>query len=223
VIGNAAIFNFSRHRDRQTFMNANNIPADVDALFRLLDERSVFYVLVGGVAMLAHVRGRNTDDIDLVLSTSDQAKLAPEVSIVERESFFAVGRFRDSLRIDFLATDNPFFLLVAREYSDARRIAFLGEGRHVRCATPEGLLLLKLYALPSLYRQYDFERVAAYESDIGKLLIAFPEIDTEKLLGVLSEHGLPPSDVAELRKVLTDVRARFNRFSTPEGPPDPEQ
>ncbi|HEY0793981.1 MAG TPA: hypothetical protein VGD78_23170 [Chthoniobacterales bacterium] len=195
-------------------MDAANVPLEVEAFFRLLDERAVRYLLVGGVAMLAHVRGRNTEDIDLVLSLPDQDRLAPEVSITERKGFFAVGRFRKSLRVDFLGTENPLFAQVAREYGEVRTFEFLEGNRRVPCATPEGLALLKLYALPSLYRQYDFERTSAYESDLGRLLAAFPHMNTEALLRVLSDHGLMASDVEELRKVIVEVRPKIGRFGT---------
>lgn len=43
--------------------------------------------------------------------------------------------------------------------------------RSIRCATIEGLIILKLYALPSLYRQGNFDRLSLYENDIPQLLI----------------------------------------------------
>jgi hypothetical protein len=42
--------------------------------------------------------------------------------------------------------------------------------RDIPCATVAGLLLLKLYALPSLYRQGSFARVGLYENDIATLM-----------------------------------------------------
>lgn len=41
------------------------------ALFDLLDSRDVDYVLVGGLAVLHYLPGRNTRDIDLILAPSD--------------------------------------------------------------------------------------------------------------------------------------------------------
>ena len=111
VLAHAAAFNFSRFRTTQEFMDAANLPLEVEAFFRLLDERAVPYLLVGGVAMLAHVRGRNTEDIDFVVSTPDQDRLAPEVSIIERKGFFTVGRFRENLRVEFRGAENPLLHL----------------------------------------------------------------------------------------------------------------
>ena len=73
------------------------------------------------------------------------------------------------------------------------------------CATPEGLILLKLYALPSLYRQSELRRANLYEADLAALLLAahptmeplFQELGTKPclhpLLAVLSEVRLVAS------------------------------
>ena len=39
----------------------------VERLFDVLTERKISYLLVGGVALLSYVEGRNTQDIDLIL------------------------------------------------------------------------------------------------------------------------------------------------------------
>ena len=50
--------------------SANLLPTDRDVveLFTLLRERETPYLLVGGIAMLRYVEGRNTEDIDLLMS-----------------------------------------------------------------------------------------------------------------------------------------------------------
>ncbi len=78
------------------------------------------------------------------------------------------------------------------------------------CATREGLLLLKLYALPSLYRQGNLARAALYETDI-LMLRQDAMVDEEKLLAVLSVH-LAPHDIDELRRILLEQRER-RRFT----------
>ncbi len=206
VLRNAAVFNFARRWDRKAFMDSDNLPAEVEAFFQPIEERAVPYLLVGGVALLAHVRGRNTEDLDLVLSMPDQRRLPPEVTIVDRAGFFATGRFRQNLRIDFLATEDPLFASVTRDDAEERTLEFLEGGRRVPCATPEGLVLFKLYALPLLYRQCRFERTTTYESDLAKLLAAFPQMNTDGLLAVLARHGVSASDGDALRKLLMDVR-----------------
>lgn len=48
----------------------NILPSDrnVVELFALLGERRIPYLLVGGIAMLRYIEGRNTEDIDLRMS-----------------------------------------------------------------------------------------------------------------------------------------------------------
>ncbi len=195
-------------------MNAAHIPGEVEALFQLLDERAVAYLLGGGVAMLAHVRGRDTEDVDLVISLSDQNRLAPKIQILERESFFARARFRQ-LQVGFLEAGHALFALVAKGYAVEQQFDFIATRRPIRSATPAGLMILKLYALPSLYRQGQIERAKIYEADIGQLLAAFPEIDLEELFGLLLHHGMLESDVAELRKVVAEQQPRPDRFGQP--------
>jgi hypothetical protein len=211
VLQNAAVFNFSRRRTNESFMNSADIPAEVEALFDLLEARAVEYLLVGGVAMLAHVRGRNTEDVDLIVSLADQHRLQPLVRVEERDSFFARAFF-GQVRVDFLQADHPLFAHVVREYSEERRFDFLRAPRTIRCATPPGLIARKLYALPSLYRQGQIDRAKIYEGDIGRLLAAFPDIDVEESLALLLSHGMLRSDVEELRRVIVEQRPRPDRF-----------
>lgn len=165
--------------------------------------------------MLTHVHGRNTEDVNLVLSVPDQKRLAPEVRILEREEIAATGRL-GGLRVDFLAAEIPLFAHVTTHHAEGRRLELPGGPRELRCATPEGLMLLKLFALPSLYRQGRMDRVRLYEADLGGLLFLFPALDPAGLLAQLRPHLLP-SDVDELRKVLDDLRPRPGRFGPSTG------
>lgn len=47
----------------------------VEALFDELEATGIDYVLVGGVALLSYVEGRNTQDIALIVSPDDLGKL----------------------------------------------------------------------------------------------------------------------------------------------------
>ena len=49
-----------------------------EMLFDTLTQRKINYLLVGGVALLSYVEGRNTQDIDLILARSDLEAL-PEI------------------------------------------------------------------------------------------------------------------------------------------------
>jgi hypothetical protein len=74
----------------------------------------------------------------------------------------------------------------------------------------EGLLLLKLYALPSLYRQGNFARVGLYENDIAMLMHDY-QPDLGPLFEELEPH-LSASDIATLRDIVADIRHRIERF-----------
>ncbi len=202
VLRNALAFDFKQ--PSEAMMNADSLLVQVERLFNLLDERRVDYVLVGGVALLTYVEGRNTQDIDLIMALPSLAKL-PEISISTQDMYFARGQFGE-LQIDFLLTKNPLFDKVAKKYSTEKQ--FLD--RQIRCATVEGLLLLKLYALPSLYRQGSFERVGVYENDAATLMYAY-QPDMKKLLDELGKH-LNETDLAEVRNIQSEIEGRIKRF-----------
>lgn len=177
-----------------------------DRLFDLLEERSIDYVLVGGMAMLQYVEGRNTRDVDLILAPDALARL-PEIAISTQDADFARGDF-DGVQIDILKTANTVFEFVRSKLTATLSIA----GRLTRCATPQGLLTLKLYALPSLYRQGDTARAAVYEADIAYLL-GTDEVDAEAALAFLAREMLA-TDISALRSTLSDIPARGHAFQS---------
>lgn len=75
-------------------------------------------------------------------------------------------------------------------------------------------MLLKLYALPSLYRQDNFARVGLYENDVATLLfyhrpnMAVVEQELTKFVS--------PSDLAAIRETLTEIAKRIARFQQSE-------
>jgi len=76
-------------------------------------------------------------------------------------------------------------------------------------ATPEGIVLLKLFALPPLYRQGKTQSAALYECDIRQLLMHQP-LETEHLLTQLPST-MPHSDLNALRQILTDIQQHINQ------------
>ncbi len=128
-------------------METDSLMQSVQDFFSILEQRSIGYVLVGGIALLHYVEGRNTVDLDLLMEVSSLEKL-PELSISSRDSDFVRAKYGE-LQIDILLTQNPLFKKVYDSLSATQQ--FLD--RNIPLATVEGLLLLKLYALPSLYRQ----------------------------------------------------------------------
>lgn len=187
-----------------------NIYRDVPRLFDLLDERGVDYVLVGGIAMLAYVEGRNTQDIDLIVDPDDLAKL-PEIRIEDRNQDFARGWFGD-LRVDFLFTTGKLFNAIRRRFVTSKQFV----NRKVPCATVDGLLLMKLFALPDKYRRAHFDKVRQYEKDVADLVAAF-DPKMSPLFDELAKHMLP-SDVEEIRRIVADIEDRIARQSQRFGP-----
>lgn len=185
-------------------MNSDQLIETVARFFSLIRERQIEYVLVGGIALLQYVEGRNTEDIDLIMAVSSLERL-PELVVETRDDDFARGKFGD-LRVDALLTSNPLFDNVRKRYATTRRFV----ERDIPCATVEGLILLKLYALPSLYRQGNFTRVGLYENDVVTLLHAYnPPIGPllDELSGYLSE-----SDTKQVRQIVDEIQQRIIRF-----------
>ena len=62
-------------------MNPDILIETVARFFALLRERQIDYVLVGGIALLQYVEGRNTEDIDLIMTVSALEHL-PELQLL---------------------------------------------------------------------------------------------------------------------------------------------
>jgi hypothetical protein len=197
---------------------AEDLTPAVALLFDLLEERRIDYALVGGLAVLHYLEGRNTKDIDLIMAPAGLDAL-PEIVVKSRHRTFVNTRFA-GVRLDLLLTTDPLFAMVLRAYTSIERV----DDRPIPCATVEGLLLLKLYSLPSLYRQGDFVRVGLYENDVATLLHAYkPSLDP--LLLELGRH-LSTTDLASVQAVLPDLQRRFRSLRpdqvSEDSPPYPE-
>jgi predicted nucleotidyltransferase len=204
VVRNAVVFNFQNWVGEFKLTNPDSLLETVPRLFALLDSRQVNYVLVGGVALLTYVAGRNTQDIDLIMALPSLKKL-PEIRIRHQEQDFVRGEFA-GLQIDILLTRNPLFAEIQQRYAIKQQFV----EREIPTATVEGLLLLKLYALPSLYRQGNFAKVGLFENDIAMLLHYYhPAV--APLLTKLTKY-LGESDMAELRQIVEEIEQRIERF-----------
>ena len=202
VIRNAVVFNVKNWLGGT--MNSDSLIQSVQDFFTVLEQCKIDYVLVGGIAILHYVEGRNTQDLDLLMALSSLEKL-PELKISDQDSNFVRANYNE-LQIDVLLTQNPLFKKVHKEYSKVQR--FLD--RDIPLATVEGLILLKLYALPSLYRQGNFARVGIYENDIATLLHYY-QPDMPSLLNELLTH-VDENDFAEIKSVISDIQNRIKRF-----------
>jgi len=207
VIVNGVLFD-PKNGERLHTMDMNELFNSIPRLFDLLDERKIDYVLVGGIAMLVYVEGRNTQDIDLIIARKDLERL-PELRIEDDNANFA-RCWLGELRVDLLFASNELFATVSTEHVAEQNFV----ERKVRCATAMGLVLLKLFALPSLYRQGRFDRVRAYEKDIADLTESY-HLEFSLIFEELDNHLLP-SDLEELRvivsKIEVEIVAARNRF-----------
>jgi predicted nucleotidyltransferase len=202
VIRNAVVFNVKNWLGGE--MNSDSLIQSVQEFFAVLEQRKIDYVLVGGIAILRYVEGRNTQDLDLLMAVSALDKL-PELKVSSQDMYFVRANYKE-LQIDILLTKNPLFEKVYDDYSQTER--FLD--RTISLATVEGLLLLKLYALPSLYRQGNFARVGIYENDIATLLHYY-QPDVPSLLNELSNY-VNENDFAEIKSIISDIENRIKRF-----------
>ena len=202
VIRNAVVFNIKNWLGGM--MNSDSLIQSVQDFFTILEQRKIDYVLVGGIAILHYIEGRNTEDLDILMAVSSLEKL-PELKVSSQDMYFVRASYNE-LQIDILLTQNPLFKKVHSQYSKVER--FLD--RNIPLATVEGLLLLKLYALPSLYRQGNFARVGIYENDIATLLHDY-QPDMSSLLNELSQY-VNESDLAEIKGVVSDIQKRIKRF-----------
>jgi hypothetical protein len=202
VIRNAVVFNIKNWLGGM--MNSDSLIQSVQDFFTLLEQRKIDYVLAGGIASLHYIEGRNTQDLDVLMAVSSLEKL-PELKVSSQDMYF-VGASYNELQIDILLTQNPLFRKVHSQYSKVEK--FLD--RNIPLATVEGLLLLKLYALPSLYRQGNFARVGIYENDIATLLHDY-QPDISLLLSELSQY-VNENDLAKIKGVVSDIQKRIKRF-----------
>lgn len=202
VVRNAVAFDFKNWRG--DIVNTDALLQAVVRLFALLRERRIDYVLVGGIALLQYTEGRNTEDIDLIMAAASLTRL-PEIEVVNQDINFAHGKF-DDLQINLFLTRNPLFAKVRENYTTNQ--PFIEQ--EIRCATVEGLLLLKLYALPSVYRQGNFSRAGIYETDIATLIYDHnPALGP--LLVALADH-LSEADLSAVRDIVADIQQRIDSF-----------
>jgi len=202
IIRHAIVFNVKNWSG--SAMNTDSLIQSIQDFFTVLEERKIDYVLVGGIAILHYVEGRNTQDVDLLMAVSSLDKL-PELKITSQDSYFARATYGE-LQIDILFTKNPLFKKVQKQYSKVQTFF----DRNIPLATVEGLLLLKLYALPSLYRQGNFARVGIYENDIATLLYYY-QPDVTPLLSEISAY-VSNTDLEEIKGIVGDIQRRIHRF-----------
>ncbi len=215
ILLHAQVFKPKQSNSSMSQPDFNQLIASVDRLFESLGSNHVPYLLVGGIAMLSYVEGRNTEDIDLIMRRSDLDDLT-QLNIIEEDQNFARADYL-GLQVDLLLTQNSLFKQVQQGY----RTEIAWGDRRIPCATPEGLIILKFYALPSLYRQGKFDRAALYETDILQLAYRY-QISLEQAISIVDPH-LIATDRSEIRGIANDIAQRMQRMtrsSQPQSEPD---
>ena len=101
-------------------MNADSLLTQVEQLFNLLASRKVDYVLVGGIAVLTYVEGRNTQDIDLIMALPSLAKM-PEIKIESQDMYFVRGKFGE-LQIDILSDEKSALRQGGKELHNHQKV-----------------------------------------------------------------------------------------------------
>ncbi len=79
IVENGIVFNLRRK------LPMYDIRATVRALFTDLRAVKVDYVLVGGVALLSYVPGRNTQDVDLIIAPKQLSKLDWQATVQDND------------------------------------------------------------------------------------------------------------------------------------------
>jgi hypothetical protein len=155
--------------------------------------------------MLNYIEGRNTEDIDLVFDEG-QISRVDGLEVISKDQDFCRAQF-ENIQIDLLLTNNKVFKYVLKHCSSRTSYA---DATDIAIASPMGLIILKLYALPSLYRQGQFDRATLYESDITQLLRKYPVTITE-VLKPLKPPVLLGSDLEEVKNIFLDIQSRINK------------
>jgi hypothetical protein len=171
-------------------INPQNLQSGVADFLKLLNDLEIGFVIVGGIAILGYVELRNTKDFDIIIDRHDYAKLKPFLDILNEEGDFANCLTADKVRVDLLFADNPIFRYV--KYGFEQNLDY--EQGNFPTATPEGLVLMKLYALADLTLQYEafgrkdiLAKIRLYQSDVI-ILNDMYELDFPKILRLLERH-----------------------------------
>ena len=184
-------------------MNFDNLPNSVDKFLKLLAQNGIDIVIVGGIALLAYMQDRNTQDLDLIVSKDDFNKISPSLKTVEADENFANCETYDGLNVDFLFAENAIFKYVKKVFCQKRNFQ---EGVFY-IATVEGLVLMKLYAWADLYLngnlfndKFLLTKSLRYKNDIEVLLLNY-EINLLPLKRIL-EKNLDASKFALIENLI---------------------
>jgi hypothetical protein len=148
-------------------------------LISTLHERGIRYAIVGGIALIQHTRVRTTDDIDVLLAVP-QVEL-PGFFDALRQRGFALETERSireicdsgvtlvrlgSVIVDLMRPVIPAFGRVLDRAVDAEVL-----GQHIRIASAEGLIVMKLAAMRPQDQMDIQDLFAAYGGGLDLMFI----------------------------------------------------
>jgi len=206
VLHDAYFFDPKNWSSRMSYPNLPQIVDTIKRLFNQLNEQNSSYLLVGGVAMLNYVNGRNTKDVDLIINDEVLVTLSG-INVLSKNQNFVRASY-DGIQLDLLLAQNQLFRQVQQKY----KTEIYWDDLKISCATPMGLVILKFYALPSFYLQRQFDRASLYESDILQLL-CHHSVDLESAIREVEPH-LTLYDCAEIRKIAQEIQKRMMRMAS---------
>jgi hypothetical protein len=206
VIQNASLFN-TQNWLKGSSMEYQNLPNSVEKFLQIIEETETEIVLVGGIALLAYIKDRNTQDLDLIISRQDYGRLAWFLDVLYLDEDFANCETQDGLRVDFLFTDNIIYDYVRKAF--CKKIKF--SENEILVATPEGLILMKLYAWTRLrndgYLFGDKDKLTKairYKTDIEVLSVNY-EIEFAGIFRVLGKC-LGTADLETCRNLIENIK-----------------
>jgi len=179
-------------------MNPEITKSDLLELFSILAARKIPFMLVGGMAMNCYIPERLTRDIDLIMAKKDLQAL-PEVKLHHETNSFGNGQYK-SIPVDILFAEDRFFRTIKEHFSVALKLA----EQTIDCATVDGLLAMKLYALPSLYVQGNLTKVQRYEKDLIYLLNAEKTANVDRAMEAVKPH-VSDAQLTELNNIIKEI------------------
>lgn len=173
------------------------------AIARSLDGKGIPYMVIGGQAVLVHGEPRLTRDIDIALGTGPEGlglvlEAAEELGLetlpedvrafVERTMVLPASHADSGMRVDFIFSSTPY-----ERQAIGRASVIDMEGTPVRFASPENLVMHKLFAR----RPRDLE-------DAKGVILKNPGLDRDYIRGWLEQFdtSLPGSGLVSLFEAL---------------------
>ncbi len=143
-------------------MKSNDLIDVMLKVVKLLQDNNLDYAIIGGIAVSVWSRPRATVDVDVLIAMKSK-NFKKLIDILGSEKFLThdeIMEFRrmkflralypvgdDFITVDFVFSDEDFFMNVINR---GREIDF--EGKKIKIATPEDIILLKLMS----GREHDF-------------------------------------------------------------------